>query len=80
MTLKEALDQLESLGSEKMREFNRKRGAGENQFGIKLGEIRAVANKIKEDHALALAYWTCRKFSIALKLKCLARHRKCNGP
>ncbi|MCF0040776.1 hypothetical protein [Dyadobacter fanqingshengii] len=55
MTLKEALDQLESLGSEKMREFNRKRGAGENQFGITLGEIRAVANKIKEDHALALA-------------------------
>ncbi|MCF2506116.1 hypothetical protein L0663_22160 [Dyadobacter sp. CY107] len=55
MTLKEALDQLESLGSEKMREFNRKRGAGENQFGIKLGEIRTVANKIKADHALALA-------------------------
>lgn len=57
MTLKETLDQLESLGSEKMREFNRKRGSGENQFGIKLGEIRKVADKIKVDHALALALW-----------------------
>ncbi|MCF0050599.1 DNA alkylation repair protein [Dyadobacter sp. LJ53] len=57
MTLKETLGQLESLGTEKMREFNTKRGAGEHQFGIKLGDIRTVANKIKSDHELALGLW-----------------------
>ena len=57
MTLEETLARLESLGSEKMREFYRKRGAGENQYGIKLGEIRKVADKIKADHALAMALW-----------------------
>jgi 3-methyladenine DNA glycosylase AlkD len=62
MTLEEALRQLESLGSEGMRAYNAKSsafgdGAGDNQFGVALGEIRTVAKKIKTDHALALALW-----------------------
>ncbi len=57
MTLEEMLSKLEALGSEKMRAFNAKNGAGNNQFGIKLGDIRAVATQIKSDHALALALW-----------------------
>jgi 3-methyladenine DNA glycosylase AlkD len=58
MTLKETLKQLEALGHEKMRAHNRKRGlAGDNQFGVQLGDIRKVAAKIKTDHALAMALW-----------------------
>ena len=57
MTLKEALKQLESLGNEKMRAQNTKNGAGKNQFGVKRGDIRKVAEKIKTDHELALALW-----------------------
>lgn len=57
MTIKEALKQLESLGSEKMRAQNAKHGAGSNQYGVKRGDIRKVAGKIKSDHALALALW-----------------------
>ncbi|MCE6988002.1 DNA alkylation repair protein [Dyadobacter sp. CY323] len=57
MTLNEALNQLESLGTEKMRDFNKKHGVGENQFGVKMGDIRTVAKKIKTDHALALELW-----------------------
>jgi 3-methyladenine DNA glycosylase AlkD len=61
-TLKDALRQLESLGSDNMRAYNAKSsvfgdGAGDNQFGVQLGDIRAVAKKIKTDHALALALW-----------------------
>jgi 3-methyladenine DNA glycosylase AlkD len=56
-TLQEALQKLESLGTEKMREFNAKHGVGPNQFGVKMGDIRGVANKIKTDHALALELW-----------------------
>jgi 3-methyladenine DNA glycosylase AlkD len=57
MTLKEALKQLESLGNDKMRAHNAKNGAGENQFGVKHGDIRVLAKKIKTDHALALDLW-----------------------
>ena len=57
MTLKEALKQLESRGDEKMRAQNAKHGAGKNQFGVRRGDIRKVAEKIKSDHALALTLW-----------------------
>ena len=57
MTLIEALKQLESRGDEKIRAHNAKNGAGKNQFGVKRGDIRVVAEKIKTDHELALALW-----------------------
>lgn len=57
MTAKEALAQLKALSDEKVRAQNQKRGAGENQFGVKHGDIRALAKKIKTDHRLGLALW-----------------------
>lgn len=57
MTVKEALKQLESLGNERVRKQNKKRGAGDNQFGVQMGDIRKLAAKIKSDHALALELW-----------------------
>lgn len=57
MTLKEALAQLEKLGDEKVRAINKKRGAPDNQFGAKHGDIRVLAKKIKTDHKLGLTLW-----------------------
>ncbi len=57
MTLNEALAKLKSLGTEQMRLFNKKRGADDKQFGLKLGDIRTVGNAIKTDHKLALELW-----------------------
>jgi 3-methyladenine DNA glycosylase AlkD len=57
MTLKETLSALKSLGNEKMFAQNLKNGASKNQFGVKLGDIRTLANKIKTNHALALELW-----------------------
>jgi 3-methyladenine DNA glycosylase AlkD len=57
MTLEETLAQLESLGNEKMRAHNRKHGAGDNQFGVRLGDIRKLAARIKTNHELAIALW-----------------------
>lgn len=57
MTVKEVLTQLKALGDEKLREQNTKRGAGKNQFGVKMGDLRTIANKIKSDHELALELW-----------------------
>lgn len=57
MTLKETLAQLEALGDEKMRAQNTKNGAGDNQYGVRLGEIRKLAKKIKTDHELGVSLW-----------------------
>ena len=57
MTLKETLAQLESLGNEKTRAQNTKAGAGDNQYGVKLGDLRKLAKKIKTDHEFGLALW-----------------------
>lgn len=63
MTVKEILAKLESLGDEKRRQHNAKigpdgiAGAGDNQFGVKTGDIRKLAKKIKTDHQLGLKLW-----------------------
>lgn len=57
MTLKEALKQLKALGNETVRKHNTKYGAGDNQFGVKMGDIRALAKKIKTNPELANGLW-----------------------
>jgi 3-methyladenine DNA glycosylase AlkD len=57
MTLDDTLQQLKALGSEKVRAHNTRYGAGDNQFGVKHGDIRAIAKKIKADHQLAVSLW-----------------------
>jgi 3-methyladenine DNA glycosylase AlkD len=57
MAVKEILAQLRSLGDDARRKHNAKAGAPDNQFGVKLGDIRAIAKKIKADHELALKLW-----------------------
>jgi len=63
MNLKEALAQLESMGDEGRRAWNLKPAphgipAGKlKQFGCSSGDLRALAKKIKSDHALALQLW-----------------------
>jgi len=55
--LKDILAQLKSMGNAKVRTLNIRNGAGDKQFGVKLGDIRGVAKKIKPNHTLALALW-----------------------
>ncbi|MCC7292972.1 MAG: DNA alkylation repair protein [Phycisphaerales bacterium] len=57
MTVKEILAQFESLGDDARRKHNAKVGAPDNQFGVKHGDLRALARKIKTDHKLALELW-----------------------
>lgn len=57
MNTKQAMARLQELGDEKRRAFNAKRGAGDNQFGVKTGDIRKLAKEIKTDHELGLSLW-----------------------
>src|SRR4051812_41712137 len=56
-TLEGALRRLEALGNETTRKHNTRYGAGDNQFGVKHGDIRALAKTIKTNEALATALW-----------------------
>jgi len=62
MTLKETLEQLEALIDERTRAHNMKKGVGKNQYGVKLGDIRKIAKKIKTNHMLALELWKTENF------------------
>jgi 3-methyladenine DNA glycosylase AlkD len=57
MTVDEILSRLRSLGDDARRAHNTKAGAPDNQFGVKLGDVRAMAKKVKTDHELALNLW-----------------------
>lgn len=64
MTVKEVFAQLESLGDDARRKYNGKTGpdgvAGapaDKQFGVKTGDLRALAKKIKANHELAMELW-----------------------
>jgi 3-methyladenine DNA glycosylase AlkD len=57
MTLEETLRELESLRNEAMWAWNAKNGAGDKQFGVKHGDVRVLAKKIKADHKLAMSLW-----------------------
>jgi 3-methyladenine DNA glycosylase AlkD len=57
MTVKEILAQFEKMGDAARKAHNTKAGAPDNQYGVKLGDIRTIAKKIKTDHELALELW-----------------------
>ncbi|WP_340646460.1 DNA alkylation repair protein [Phenylobacterium sp.] len=57
MTPSEVLKKLEALGNDRVRTLNIRSGADENQYGVKLGDIRVLAKAIKTDHHLALELW-----------------------
>ncbi len=56
-TVAEVLKALEACGHAKVREMNTRNGAPENQFGVKMGDIRTLAKSIKANHELGLELW-----------------------
>lgn len=70
MTLDEAMERLRSLGTEQVKRVAVREGAGDRQFGVKLGDIRVVAKEIKADHLLAMELWATGNTD-AMLLACL---------
>ena len=57
MSFEDVFAQLEAWGSENIRKIYARYGAGDNQFGVTLGNLRSLANKLKTNHGLALQLW-----------------------
>jgi 3-methyladenine DNA glycosylase AlkD len=79
MTLTETLKRLEALGDEKMRAQNSKNGAGDNQFGVRLGDIRKLATEIKTNHELAIALWKTGNIDARLLAILLIKPKNLSG-
>jgi len=79
LTLEETLKQLETLGNEKMRAHNSKHGAGDNQFGVLLGDIRKLATEIKTNHELAIALWKTGNIDARLLAILLIKPKNLSG-
>jgi 3-methyladenine DNA glycosylase AlkD len=79
MKLKEALEQLEALGNAKTRAHNTRYGAGDNQFGVKHGDIRVLAKKIKTDHELARSLWKTGNVDAQLLATLLIKPKDLSG-
>jgi len=76
MTLEEALGRLKALGSETLRAQNAKRGIAGDQYGVKMGDIRALAKETKADHTLALALWDNGNFEARMLAVLLIRPKE----
>ncbi len=76
MNSKTALAKLKALGNEKVRARNTKNGAGENQYGVQLGDIRKLAKEIKTDHELGLALWETENIDARLLAILLIRPKQ----
>lgn len=57
MTLTQALQELEQLGTEQTKKTYRRHGAGEDLYGVKFGDLGKLKKKIKTDHPLAVELW-----------------------
>lgn len=75
-TLDATLVQLAALGNEKVRAQSIRHGAGDNQYGVRLGDIRTVAKGIKTDHELALALWATGNVDARLLATLVIRPQK----
>ncbi|WP_373355371.1 DNA alkylation repair protein [Pseudoroseicyclus sp. CXY001] len=62
MTRDELMAELKALGDDKMRESHIRHGAGEDAFGVKMGDIRKLAKASKGGHELALELWETGQF------------------
>jgi len=57
MNAAQVLKQLEALSVEGIGNLTIRKGAGKHQYGVQLGDIRAIAKKLKSDHELGLELW-----------------------
>lgn len=59
MTKNEIIEILSNLANEKRKQSYLKNGAGENTYGVLLGELRKIVKQIGKNHELALELWKC---------------------
>ena len=80
MTFEQAFAQLEAWGSDSVRAIYARQGAGANQFGVKMGDLRGLAKKLKTDHPLALQLWATGNLDAMVLASMLMDSRQLSEP
>ncbi len=62
-----------------MRVQNAKNGAGDNQFGVRIGDIRKLAAEIKGNRELAIALWGTGSIDARLLAALLIKPKDLSG-
>ena len=62
MNTDDILAEFEAACSEQLRAQNARHGVDQPQFGVKMGDIRAMAKRIKKNHPLAIDLWSSGYF------------------
>lgn len=75
-TVEEVLRSLEQHGDPKVRAMNARHGAPENQFGVRMGDIRTVAKSIKTNHELGLQLWATGNLEAMLLTTLIVRPKQ----
>lgn len=75
MTLEQAMESLSSNGQASVRDLNCRNGVTGAQFGVKLGDIRAIAKAIKVDHDLGMGLWRTGNLDAMLLATLVLRSR-----
>ncbi len=63
---KDILNELKALGDDRTKAHYTKSGAHSNMFGVKLGDIRKLAKKLKANHDLAMELWATENIDARL--------------
>ena len=75
-TVEGVLAELAALGTEQVKQRNSRMGAGPDQFGVKMGDIRKVAAKFKKNHELGLVLWATGNIEARLLALLIMEPRK----
>jgi len=78
-TVSHVMARLEALGHEKVRARNLKLGAGEAQFGVRMGDIRKVAKEVGRDHAVAMELWATAHLEARLLAVLVLQAKRLSG-
>jgi 3-methyladenine DNA glycosylase AlkD len=57
MTVHQIMQILQESGNAAMLKVHQKNGAGERTYGVKMGDLRQLAKRIKKNHPLAIELW-----------------------
>jgi 3-methyladenine DNA glycosylase AlkD len=66
MTIPEIREKLQRLGTQKLIDQNKRHGVGDNQYGVKLGDLRSIAKQLKPNNEFALQLWKTNNFECRL--------------
>lgn len=79
MTIQQAIDALQKLGTDQNRKVYRRHGAGEKLYGVSFANLKKLTKEIKTDHELARGLWETGNHDARILATMVADPQKANA-